>query len=148
MDEGITGLVEVKDVTDRWIGEAPFDDGYILIKIADAEDTILSFEPNLLNLIPDPIPVFRFKRVVANMVLRHLKNPDGIRQEQETTDVTSASRTYAGADPGAIVFTDDDKKALFGRGKGAYTISMEAPDIGYGVRREIPDTWWSHVAPV
>ncbi|MCW2092512.1 UNVERIFIED_ORG: hypothetical protein M2328_005792 [Rhodococcus erythropolis] len=126
-------MVTVDDVTKRWIGDCPFDNDYIETQIADSLDAIRSYEPAFDDMVPDKIRPERVTRVVCRMVLRHLKNPDGVRQEQETTDVTSASRTYAGADPGAISFTEADKRELFGRGKGAYTISMEAADVGYGV---------------
>lgn len=126
--------VPVGAVTSRWIGDCPFDIEYIETQIADSLDAIRSYEPAFDDM---DIPQSRVTRVVSRIVLRHLKNPDGVRQEQETTDVTSASRTYAGADPGAVAFLESDRRDLFGRGKGAYTVSLESPDLGYGVRMAI-----------
>lgn len=62
--------------------------------------------------------------VTARMILRFLRNPDGIRQEQESTGPSSISRTYAGDKLGELYLTSGEKSLLAGKSpkRRAYTI--------------------------
>lgn len=109
--------VYADEVRDRWIGadhEVP--DSAVDVLIGDAEDAIRSAVPGIDALVEVSIPLSRVKRVVARMVIRVLRNPSGIRTMQETTGQFSGSTTYAGDSPGEIVFTDDDRRDLLGKG--------------------------------
>jgi hypothetical protein len=116
-----------QDVKDRWIGgEPPAEDQQIVTLIGDAEDIILGEFPTIGEQIDaGEVPGGRVQRVVARMVIRVLRNPEGLRQVQETTGPFTGSQTYGGDHPGELYLTDDDRRDLAGgkaRGK-AYTLS-------------------------
>jgi hypothetical protein len=58
------------------------------------------------------------------MVIRHIRNPEGIRQISEGTGPFTGSRTYGGSEPGAMYLTDEDRAELAGTkaGQRAFTI--------------------------
>ncbi|WGW12748.1 Gp19/Gp15/Gp42 family protein [Saxibacter everestensis] len=118
---------EPGDVKARWIGgdPLPVTDQQLTTLIEDAEDVILGEFPTMNTLVPDTVPKNRVVRVIARMVIRVIRNPEGIRQVQETTGPYSQSETYGGDNPGELYLTDADRRDLSGRktaGK-AYTVS-------------------------
>lgn len=50
--------------------------------------------------------------VVVDMVLRVLRNPEGLRTASETTGPITNSLTYGGDDPGALYVTAEEKRML------------------------------------
>lgn len=65
------------------------------------------------------------RMVVSSMVKRVILNPDGIRQETETTGPGSRSVTYAGSDPGMLYISEHERELLIGkRRSGAFTINL------------------------
>jgi hypothetical protein len=117
------------DVRDRWIGDEPLSasDTQIGTLIGDAEDLILSEFADLPDRIDAEggVPLARVKRVVARVVMRHLRNPEGIRQQQEGAGPYQRSTTYGGNEPGALYLTDEDRAALGGSLSGAaFTIDQ------------------------
>ena len=117
----------VGDVKSRWLtGDVPASDAQITTLIADAEDIILGEFPSLeADVAAGTVPATRVVRVVARMIHRVLRNPEGIRSVQESTGPFSGSPTYGGDNPGELYLTDDDRRDIGGRktkGK-AFTVS-------------------------
>ena len=102
------------DVRSRWVSDSPLtvDDAALNVLLEDAEDLVLSEFPDISERIPSPIPVLRVKRVIARVVIRHLKNPDGVRVQMETAGPFSDQRTFSGDSPGALYLTDQDRSDL------------------------------------
>lgn len=94
---------------------------------------------------PDAAQPDAVRIVVSNMVKRVLKNPDGIRQESETTGPSSRSVTYAGAMPGEMYLTREDRDMLEGRRRrgGAFTIDPTPRGRVTGMGYLGPDGGWS-----
>ena len=115
-----------QDVKDRWLlGDFPVLDQQLAVLIGDAEDTVGSeFADIDARILAGTLPVARVQKVVARMVIRHIRNPEGIRQVSETTGPFTGSRTYGGAEPGAMYLTDEDRAELSGvkTGQRAFTI--------------------------
>lgn len=122
------------DVTEAWIGSgAPSDDTQIQAWIDKAErlvrrrvpdlqariDAEAELEPPSTELLDTTIDA------VVSMVTRVFRNPDGIRQENETTGPFTKSRTYGGDDPGTLYLTDEELSALQGvTDSEAFTINL------------------------
>lgn len=71
------------------------------------------------------------KDVLSAMVTRVLRNPQGIRQQQQSAGAYSSSITFGGDIPGALFLTDSEKDALrppgtAGNGK-AFNIQVSSP---------------------
>ena len=64
--------------------------------------------------------------MTVSMVMRVFRNPEGIRQANETTGPFTTSRTYGGDVPGGLHLTDEELASLQGYAAagGAYTVSM------------------------
>lgn len=125
-----------EDVTDAWIGEgAPAGvekvqtwidkaEREIRYRVAtvqariDAEAAEVPARTDLLETARD---------VVVAMVIRVFRNPEGIRQVNETTGPFTSSRTYGGDVPGGLGITDDELAKLQGARGGAFSISMIPP---------------------
>jgi hypothetical protein len=117
----------VQDVKARWLtGEVPATDAQVQTLVDDAEDLVLSEFPGMETLVADgTVRQSTVVRVVSRMVLRVLRNPDGIRQIQETTGQFTGSQTYAGDNPGEVYLTDQDRRDLTGKrgARRAFTVS-------------------------
>lgn len=115
-----------QDVKDRWLlGDFPVPDAQLAVLIADAEDTVGSeFSDVQVRIDAELLPVGRVQKVVSRMVIRHIRNPEGIRQVSESAGPFAGSRTYGGAEPGAMYLTDEDRAELAGTktGQRAFTI--------------------------
>lgn len=109
-----------EDVIGRWLfDDAPPDAEVLEVHIDDAEDTIISAVPDLDERITDGrLREETLVKIVSRMVIRHLRNPEGIRQESETTGPYNATRTYGGDEPGAIYLSKRDRRELLGVRKG------------------------------
>ena len=116
-----------QDVKDRWLlGDFPVPDSQLLVLIGDAEDTVGSeFADIDARITAETLPVARVQKVVARMVIRHIRNPEGIRQVSETTGPFTGSRTYGGAEPGAMYLTDEDRAELAGVKNGQRAFSID-----------------------
>lgn len=117
----------VQDIQDRWLtGELPATDAQIQVLIDDAEDKILSeFPKTPENVTAGVLREGTVRRVVARMVNRVLRNPEGYRTTQSTTGPFSESTTHGGDNPGEVYLTDDDRRDLAGERarRKAYTVS-------------------------
>lgn len=129
---------EPADVVSRWVGtDAPSVDNPVLpTLLEDAEDTALREFPDLLErvdgdgtTVPNTIPVRRVKKVLARVVIRHLRNPEGFRQTQEGAGPFQRGTTFGGEEPGSLYLTDEDRAELGGTLSGsAFTID-QTPQI-------------------
>lgn len=143
----------VDDVKSRYIGgDLPASDDEIQVLIDDAEDIILREIPDIEDLIESgEVPVSRVLRIVARMVIRVLRNPDGYRSTNLTTGPFSQGFTWAGDNPGQLTLTDEDKDDLVPGlgGQRAFSVDMmpegagnEAPIWGNGNHPPY-DTGWN-----
>ena len=111
----------VQDVRDRWLdGDLPYTDGQLQTLIDDAEDVIAAEFRNLdQSIATGDVTVNRVVRVVSRMVNRVLRNPEGLRQRQETRGSFTGQVTYGGDNPGELFLSEDDRRDLGGRaGRG------------------------------
>lgn len=123
-------LTPADEVKDRWLLEEdfPVPDETLEKLIGDAEDTIEGEFPGLRDKVlrgDDQFPEHRVHKIVARMVLRLLRNPEGVRTIQESTGPWGGSTTLAGDDPGEMYLTDKDRKELRGertRSGRAFTV--------------------------
>lgn len=93
-----------------------------LIERAESMIRLQGYDTETLN--PDAVKI-----VTSNLVKRVLNNPDSIRQETESTGPSSRSVTYAGAMPGEMILTQEEKAILTGkRRRGAFSVNL-APNM-------------------
>lgn len=107
-------------VKDRWIGEGRLpDDTTLQTFVDDAEDTILAAVPDLAERLADGrIPLSRLEKIVARMIIRHLQNPMGYRQMQETVGPFTRGFTQGGDEPGSVYLTRAELRELLGSREG------------------------------
>lgn len=132
---------EPGDVTDRWIGgPVPATGPQIETLLADVEDLILSEFPDLSERVDDGLlPLSRVKRVAARVVIRHLKNPDGVRSQMEGAGPFQKNTTYGGDEPGALYLSDADRADLGGtKTRRAFQVDMTPPVAVEGPLRWFP----------
>lgn len=117
------------DVTSSWIGgDAPDDAVLVDMWVAKAERLIRSEVPAIQDRIDgglEPDLLDNARDVVIEMVTRKFRNPEGLRTVQESTGPFSGSRTYGGAEPGALYLTADEMKKLSvskSTGQRAFTV--------------------------
>lgn len=126
-----------QDVTDAWIGEGvPTDEVSIQNWIDRAERLIRRRVPDLqerLDAEADEDPprtelLDTARDVTVGMVIRVFRNPEGIRQTNQTTTTGPFSdtkmQTYGGDVPGGLGLTDDELGALQGASAGAFSIDL------------------------
>lgn len=88
---------------ERWVGKA---ERLIRYHVPNIDDRIASgTEPNLLDDVRD---------VVTAAVHRVFRNPEGIRQRNETTGPFTGSVTYGGDVPGGLALTPGEIGRLTG----------------------------------
>lgn len=130
----MTSWTKPTDVTGAWIGQdAPTDTTKIQTWIDKAEREIRYRVPDVQTRLdaeaaetPARTDLLETaKDVTVAMVTRVFRNPEGIRQTNETTGPFTSSRTYGGDVPGGLGLTDDELAKLQGaRQSGAFTVSM------------------------
>lgn len=126
-----------EDVIDAWIGEgAPDDTAKIQSWIDRAERLIRRRVPDLqeridaeAELVPPRTDLLETARdVTVSMVTRVFRNPEGIRQTNQTTTTgpfsDTRSQTYGGDVPGGLGLTDEELGALQGASEGAFSIDL------------------------
>ena len=126
------------DVLDSWIGlDAPDDLDLVATWIAKAEREIKYRVPDIQERIdleaaevPARTDLLELTRdVVASMVARVFRNPEGIRTVNQSSGTgpfsESVSRTYGGDVPGGLGLTDGELARLRGsRSTRAFSVSM------------------------
>lgn len=136
----------VTDVKDRYIGgDLPASDSEIQVLLDDAEDIVRREIPTIEDLIASgEVPAHRVLRIVAKMVIRVLRNPDGYRSTNLTSGPFSQGYTWAGDNPGELTLTDEDKDDLMPGigGQRAFAVDMFSDTAGgEGPSRRFDDTW-------
>lgn len=128
----LVGWTSPEDVLDSWIGlDAPTDvvllqrwieraEREIRYRVPSVSERITALEPDLLETVQD---------IVAAMVTRVFRNPEGIRTVNESSGTgpfsASVSRTYGGDQPGGLALLDGELARLRGeRSSRAFTVSM------------------------
>ena len=121
-------------LTDSWIGaDAPTNTDLIDMWLGKAEREIRYRVPDIqaridaeMEEIPGRTDLLEAARdVTVAMVTRVFRNPDGVRQANETTGPFTKSVTYGGDIPGGLTLTDDELARLQGQqSDAAFTIDM------------------------
>lgn len=129
--------ITAADVTSAWIGPDVPDDNVLVEKwAAKAERLIRSSVSGIqarIDLGNEPDLLDNAGDVAIDMVIRKFRNPEGLRQVQETTGPFSGSRTYGGSEPGSLYITDDElKKLTIGTAGGQRAFSVSMIPAGYG----------------
>ena len=129
------------DVTSRWVGgeEIPATTEQISALLEDAEDTLLGEFPTIVvgtvGSTPEgAVPLRRVQKVLARVVIRHLRNPGGVRTHQKGAGPYQDTITYGGNEPGALFLTDEDRSELgLSRQGSAFTINSMPADTQAGI---------------
>ena len=126
--------VTPEDILADWIGEnAPSHDETLVRWIGRAERVVRREFPQIQERIdagnePDLIDTVR--DVVSQMVTRVFRNPEGIRQRQETDGSFTGSITFGGDQPGILTLLPEERDALRLPSEGpsgqAFSISMNS----------------------
>lgn len=115
----------VQDITDRWVGSnVPTNTEQIEAFIDDAEMVILSEFPLIQGRVDNnTLNVKTIIFVVSRMVIRYIKNPEGLTYLQQNTGPFGQGQTY-GADKD-IFLTEKERQLLAPNGNGkARSISL------------------------
>lgn len=125
--------LDAVDFIDDWIGDdPPTDEGLVAKWIGKAERLLRREFPTLKQRLEaadaDPDLQGTVEDVLSAMVARVFRNPEGIRQRQETDGSFTGSITFSGDSPGTLFLTDGERDALrepgsVGSGQ-AFSISM------------------------
>lgn len=128
-----------QDVQGSWIGDDTPDDTALLQKWIDRAERKIrrevldisarlavdpadpAFEPDLLDTVKD---------VVASMVERKFRNPEGVRSEQDGTGPLTGQRVFGGDQPGELWITPDELTSLAAAphaGQRAFSIDLLPP---------------------
>lgn len=142
-----------QDVKDAWIGPgAPTDDVLIQNWIDRAERLIRRQVTDLQKRIDgeaEEVPprtdlLDTARDVTVAMVIRVFRNPEGIRQTNQTTTTGPFSdtkmQTYGGDVPGGLGLTGDELAALQGASAGAFSIDL-IPSTSPFSPNYVPPVW-------
>lgn len=118
------------EVVASWIGDdAPADVAKVEVWVGKAERLLRSKVPSLsARTVADPVVepdlLGNVQDVVTAMVQRVFRNPEGVRQRQETTGPFTGSVTFGGDQPGALSVTDAELALVSpaGANRGAFTV--------------------------
>lgn len=130
-DDGWSG-VTTQDVLDRWPSDesAPMDTDWIENQIFDAEDAIVREMPDVPDrLTSGAIPQRRLARVISRMIVRLMRNPEGLRTVQLGSGSFSTNNTYGGDHPGELYLTDEDRRDLSGPGASSRRAFAISPSL-------------------
>ena len=125
-----------QDVIDRWVGSgAPeANDPLTTALIADAEAVILSEFPLIqdritANTLAESVVVM----VVCRMVMRVLRNPEGLTYTQQQTGPFGQAKNYGSADRTDIWLSSEEEEMLAPKRRGkAYEVDL-APNAYPGI---------------
>lgn len=148
-----------QDIEDRWVGDDYPEDKTELVEalILDAELIIKSEYPKIQERIDDnKLDIEIIKLVVARMVTRVLKNPEGLTYIQNTVGPYSQARNY-GSGAGTDMWLTAEEKEILSATKGtkikshsmldASREAYEEEGVTYytGIRSPFEDTgrWYS-----
>lgn len=120
--------VSPQDILDRWVGPgAPDDEDLTQALINDAESVVLAEYPRIQARITDgALPLSTVVMVVSRMVMRVLRNPEGLSYSQMSTGPFSQGKNY-GTGNADIWMTSDEEQLLAPKRKGkAYEVNLGA----------------------
>lgn len=118
------------EVLAAWIGPgAPTSTALVDTWIGKAERLLRGELPDLqarVDAATEPDLLGNIKDVVTEMVQRVFRNPEGVRQRQESAGSLAGSVTYGGDNPGLLEVTGDQMRRLAAPGTAgkAYMIDM------------------------
>lgn len=124
---------EATEFIDAWIGDdPPMDIEQIQGWIARAERKIRREVPGIVQRLAavtdetEPDLPDTVKDVVIDMVTRVYRNPERVRQMQETTGPMSGTITYGGDEPGVLYLSAENLKSLNppAQRRGAFEIDL------------------------
>lgn len=115
-----------EDVTNRWVGSnVPTDEDLVEALIGDAEQVILSHYPGIQTRIDDDeLPVARVTMVVAQMVTRVLRNPEGLTMWQQNTGPFGQMRQFNDVGNGVHITDDEIRLLAPSRGGKAFEVDL------------------------
>lgn len=125
-------------VSDTWLGpDAPTDLELVTAWVGRAERLIRRRVPDIEERLAadnsgDLLETVR--DVVCAAVARAFRNPEGVRQRQETVGQFAGSVTYSGSTPGALEILPDEMAALTAGASGARragSVDMIPPESPY-----------------
>lgn len=131
------------DVISSWIGnDAPTDTDLVGVWVQRAERLLRRRIPSLTSRVDaDESELLEtIVDVVSNMVQRVFRNPEGIRQKNETTGPFSTQATYGGDQPGYLWVTDEELNSLTDGATGqqrAFSVDTMPSGAGSNLGR-----WW------
>lgn len=113
------------DVLDRWVGPgAPTDEDLVQALINDAEAVILSKYPRIQDRISnDLLPLGLVTMVVVRMVMRVLRNPEGLTYWQQNTGPFGQGKNYGTGN--ADIWLSDDEEELLSPKKADKAFSID-----------------------
>ena len=133
----------VDELIDSWIGDnLPTDHALVGRWIARAERMLRREFPTLQQRVDngdEPDLLETVKDVVTAMVTRVFRNPEGVRQMQETDGSFTGSITFSGDQPGGLALLDSERDALRDPGTGK---AGQAFSIGMGGNYGVPHLPW------
>lgn len=125
------------DVTGAWIGDGVPTDSVLIQNWIDRAERLIRrtvrdiqdrIDAEAEQVPPSTDLLDTAKDVTVAMVIRVFRNPEGIRQTNQTTTTgpfsDTRSQTYGGDVPGGLGLTDDELASLQGVSSGAYSIDL------------------------
>lgn len=105
---------DLDDVRNDALGvDDGFSDQQVTRLIERAERLVVREFPTVEKRVTDgELSADTVADIVSAMVIRVLRNPDGIRTIQDSTGPFSGSTTFAGDNPGQLYLSDEDRRAL------------------------------------
>lgn len=141
--------VTPQEVLARWVGDNPPSAETLLPLIQDAEVIIRYNFPTIDARLEAEEPTLeeRIEFVVSRMVIRAVRNPEGLRSIQDGAGPFQTTRTFGGDEPGSLwleraeydllAATDAEK---VGRGRA---FSIDTGRLPSGVQHlDICSVWW------
>jgi hypothetical protein len=136
------------EVLGAWIGDdAPTDSALVDTWIGKAERLLRAKVPGLAERVDaepvtEPDLLGNIQDVVTAMVQRVFRNPEGVRQRQETTGPFTGSVTYGGDQPGSLWVSDAELGMISpaGTNRGAFTIDTIPVTSPYSQHYVWPDS--------
>lgn len=143
------------DVKAAWIGQDVPDDDLLISNWIDRAERLIRRQvtdlQDRIDAEAEEIPpstdlLDTAKDVTVAMVIRVFRNPEGIRQTNQTTTTgpfsDSKMQTYGGDVPGGLGLTGDELAALQGVSEGAFTIDLIPASSPFSPNYVPPTNWW------
>jgi hypothetical protein len=124
-----------QDIIDRWVGnDVPTDLDLVQALINDAEAVILAEYPKIQDRIDDDeLPLATVVMVESRMVMRLLRNPEGLTYWQQTTGPFGQARNF-GTGNSDIWLTENEISILAPKSRGkAFEVNQGVDAVGGGV---------------